>query len=137
MIPCSVEYEEELSKLNDDKVAKQAFIAAEGGAASVLPRIIKIGYSALNLIYFFTAGDKEVRAWNIYSGALAPQAAGAIHSDFEKGFIKAEVAGFEDFKELCAGKASMAPLKASGKYRMEGKAYLVKDGDIIEFKFNN
>jgi ribosome-binding ATPase YchF (GTP1/OBG family) len=77
-----------------------------------------------------------VRAWNIYNGSLAPQAAGAIHSDFERGFIKAELCAYEDFKAHCGGKASMAALKSLGKYRQEGKNYLVKDGDIIEFKFN-
>jgi ribosome-binding ATPase YchF (GTP1/OBG family) len=102
----------------------------------VLPRIVKVGFKELNLIYFFTAGEKEVRAWNIYTGSFAPQAAGAIHTDFERGFIKAEVAAFEDFKEHHGGKATMANLKAVGKYRQEGKSYVVKDGDIIEFKFN-
>ena len=69
-------------------------------------------------------------------GACAPEAAGAIHSDMEKGFIKAEVCSFDDFKELCDGKTSMAPIKAAGKYRQEGKNYVVQDGDIIFFKFN-
>ena len=116
--------------------AKQAVIEAHQGTKSVLPRIIKCGYKELNLIYFFTAGEKEVRAWNIYNGSLAPQAAGAIHSDFERGFIKAELCAYDDFKEHCGGKASMANLKSLGKYRQEGKNYVVKDGDIIEFKFN-
>ena len=111
-------------------------IEAHQGTKSVLPRIIKCGYKELNLIYFFTAGEKEVRAWNIYNGSLAPQAAGAIHSDFERGFIKAELCAYDDFKEHCGGKASMANLKSLGKYRQEGKNYVVKDGDIIEFKFN-
>lgn len=135
-IPFSVEYEQELWEVRNDEAAKKAVMDENDGAKSVLPRIIKVGYKALNLIYFFTAGEKEVRAWNIYNGSLAPQAAGAIHSDFEKGFIKADVAAFDDFKEHCGGKASMASLKALGKYRMEGKAYVVNDGDIIEFKFN-
>jgi len=135
-IPFSVEYEQELFELREDEAAKKQLVDASDGAKSVLPRVIKVGYKELNLIYFFTAGEKEVRAWNIYNGALAPQAAGAIHTDFERGFIKAEVAGFDDFKEHCGGKATMANLKALGKYRQEGKAYVVKDGDIIEFKFN-
>ena len=115
VIPFSVEYEEELFKLRDDADAKKALIDENDGAKSVLPRVIKIGYKELNLIYFFTAGDKEVRAWNIYNGSTAPQAAGAIHSDFERtsllsflhvflgGFIKAEIAAFDDFKEHCGG----------------------------------
>lgn len=136
VIPFSVEYEQELWELRGDDDAKMKHIEAHDGAKSVLPRIIKVGYKELNLIYFFTAGEKEVRAWNIYSGSLAPQAAGAIHTDFERGFIKAEIAAFADFQEHCGGKASMANLKAIGKHRQEGKAYVVKDGDIIEFKFN-
>ncbi|KAJ1445092.1 P-loop containing nucleoside triphosphate hydrolase protein [Pelagophyceae sp. CCMP2097] len=135
-IPFSVEYEEELFRLRADKAAVEQLIKDNDGAKSVLPRIVKVGFKELNLIYFFTAGDKEVRAWNIYNGSLAPQAAGAIHSDFERGFIKAEIAAFDDFKEHHGDKATMANLKALGKYRMEGKQYLVKDGDIIEFKFN-
>uniref|UniRef100_A0A7S3JW50 Obg-like ATPase homolog n=1 Tax=Aureoumbra lagunensis TaxID=44058 RepID=A0A7S3JW50_9STRA len=135
-IPFSIEYETEIFNLRNDPQAKQEFIEQNENAKSSLPRIVKIGYKELNLIYFFTAGEKEVRAWNIYNGSLAPQAAGAIHTDFERGFIKAEVAGYEDFKTHCGGKASMAGLKAVGKHRQEGKAYVVKDGDIIEFKFN-
>ena len=90
----------------------------------------------LQLQYFFTAGDKEVRCWTIPGGACAPEAAGAIHSDMEKGFIKAEVVSFDDFKELCEGKTSMAPIKAAGKYRQEGKAYVMRDGDIVHFMHN-
>mmetsp|Transcript_17978 Transcript_17978/g.56376 ORF Transcript_17978/g.56376 Transcript_17978/m.56376 type:complete len:400 (-) Transcript_17978:294-1493(-) len=136
VIPFSVEYEQELWELRDDEAAKKKHIEDHDGAKSVLPRIIKVGYKELNLIYFFTCGEKEVRAWNIYNGSLAPQAAGAIHTDFERGFIKAEVAGYDDFKEHCGGKPTMANLKALGKHRQEGKSYVVKDGDIIEFKFN-
>jgi len=138
VIPFSVEYEEEVfgAFQAGGATAKAAVIEAHQGTKSVLPRIIKCGYKELGLIYFFTAGEKEVRAWNIYNGSLAPQAAGAIHSDFERGFIKAELCAYEDFKAHCGGKASMAALKSLGKYRQEGKNYLVKDGDIIEFKFN-
>jgi obg-like ATPase 1 len=81
------------------------------------------------------AGETEVRCWTILKGTLAPQAAGVIHSDFERGFIKAEVCSFEDFKTLATGK-SMAEVKAAGRYRMEGKTYVVEDGDIIHFMFN-
>ena len=98
-------------------------------------RLVSQGYKELNLIYYFTAGEKEVRCWTLYNGALAPQAAGVIHSDFERGFIKAEVVAYEDFKALATGK-SMAEVKAAGKYRQEGKTYVVKDGDIIHFQFN-
>lgn len=115
--------------------AKEAFLADANGLKSVLPRIVKVGYNVLSLIYYFTAGEDEVRAWTIPSGATAPEAAGAIHSDFERGFIKAEVVAFDDFKQLATGK-SMAPIKAAGKYRQEGKTYIVNDGDIIHFMFN-
>jgi len=138
VIPFSVEYEQELFDANKagGAAAKNALVEENGGTKSVLPRIIKVGYKELNLIYFFTAGEKEVKAWNVYNGSLAPQAAGVIHSDFERGFIKAELCAYDDFKEHCGGKPTMANLKSLGKYRQEGKSYVVKDGDIIEFKFN-
>lgn len=135
IIPFSVSWEQELWALREDKAAQDAFLAQSPGLKSVLPRIVKVGYNVLSLIYFFTAGEDEVRCWTIPSGACAPEAAGAIHSDFERGFIKAEVCAFEDFKELATGK-SMAPIKAAGKYRQEGKNYIVADGDIIFFMFN-
>lgn len=144
-IPFSIEFEEELYALKDDAAAQEAFCAAakvefcnsEGpDIKSVLPRTIKQGFKALNLINFLTAGDKEVRAWTLYGGSLAPQAAGVIHTDFQKGFIKAEIAAFDDFKALCNGKPSMAPVKDAGKYRQEGKTYVMADGDIVEFQFN-
>lgn len=132
----SVEHEEALWKARDDPDAKAALEdAANGGAKSVLPKIVKQGYSELALIYFFTAGEKEVRCWTVQEGALAPQAAGVIHTDFERGFIKAEVVSFADFKEHSKG-ASMADVKAAGKYRIEGKQYVVQSGDIIHFQFN-
>lgn len=134
VIPFSVEWEQQLWQLRDNPEAKAAFLA-ENGLKSMLPRIVKVGYNVLNLIYFFTAGEPEVRCWTIPAGACAPEAAGAIHSDFERGFIKAEVCSFDDFKELATGK-SMAPIKAAGKYRQEGKNYVVQDGDIIHFMFN-
>jgi len=104
----------------------------EQKTASVLTKIIKSGYAALQLEYFFTAGPDEVRAWNIRKGTKAPQAAGKIHTDFEKGFIMAEVMKFADFKE----EGSENAVKAAGKYRQQGKTYTVEDGDIIFFKFN-
>ncbi|KAL5157933.1 Obg-like ATPase 1 [Glycine soja] len=99
---------------------------------SALTKIIKTGFSAINLIYFFTAGPDEVKCWQIRRQTKAPQAAGAIHTDFERGFICAEVMKFEDLKEL----GSESAVKAAGKYKQEGKTYVVQDGDIIFFKFN-
>ena len=135
MIPFSVEFEQELFDLGDDSALVEAFYADNEGSKSALPKMITQGYKELNLIYFFTAGEKEVRCWTVYNGALAPQAAGVIHSDFERGFIKAEVVAFDDFKAI-ATKPSMAEVKEAGKYRQEGKAYVVKDADIIQFMFN-
>ena len=99
---------------------------------STLEKVITQGYKALNLQYFFTAGPDEVKAWTIQKGTKAPQAAGRIHTDFEKGFIMAEVMNYVDFKE----EGSEAATKAAGKYRQKGKDYTVEDGDIIFFKFN-
>ena len=103
---------------------------------SMVPRLIRAGRAALCLQSFYTAGPKEVRAWTIMKGTLAPQAAGVIHTDFERGFIKAEIASFDDFKELHQGTASMAKVKEAGKYRQEGKNYVMREGDIVEFMFN-
>jgi len=136
VIPMSVEWEQSLWAVKDKPEEKAAFLAEVPDIKSVLPRIVKVGYNVLNLQYFFTAGDTEVRCWTIPAGALAPEAAGAIHSDFERGFIKAEVCAFEDFKNLCGGKKSMADIKAAGKYRQEGKTYVMQDGDIVHFMFN-
>lgn len=136
IIPLCVEWEQALWNVRDDPVAKEEFLLNSAGLKSVLPRIVKVGYKVLNLSYYFTAGETEIRCWTIPTGALAPEAAGVIHSDFERGFIKAEVVAFEDFKELCGGKRSMAGVKAAGKYRQEGKTYVVQDGDIIHFMFN-
>lgn len=145
IIPFSVEFESEHWELHEDSDAQAAFLEqckadfcnGEGPPIkSVLPRVVKTGYKALNLINYFTCGEKEVRAWTIYNGTLAPQAAGVIHSDFERGFIKAETVAFEDFKALCGGRPSMAGVKEAGKYRQEGRQYVVKDGDILNFQFN-
>ena len=99
---------------------------------TVLPKIVKTAFSTIHLIYFFTAGSDEVKAWCIRKGFKAPQAAGAIHTDFERGFICAEVMAFETLKEL----GTESEVKAKGKYRQEGKTYTVADGDVIFFKFN-
>lgn len=98
----------------------------------MLPKIIKTTYESLNLIHYFTAGKDEVKCWTIRKGTKAPQAAGVIHTDFENGFIMAETMAFDDFKE----KGTESACKAAGKYRMEGKNYVVQDGDIMYFKFN-
>jgi len=104
----------------------------ENKVQSILPKIIKSGFSILQLEYFFTCGKDEVKAWTIQKGTKAPGAAGKIHTDFEKGFIKAEVMKYDDFVE----QGSEAAVKAAGKYQMQGKEYVVHDGDIIFFKFN-
>eukprot|EP00240_Pyramimonas_obovata_P004653 CAMPEP_0118931522 /NCGR_PEP_ID=MMETSP1169-20130426/7832_1 /TAXON_ID=36882 /ORGANISM="Pyramimonas obovata, Strain CCMP722" /LENGTH=403 /DNA_ID=CAMNT_0006874033 /DNA_START=123 /DNA_END=1334 /DNA_ORIENTATION=+ len=132
MIPFSIEFEQELWDQRENPAAL-ADLTQE--AKSALPKMIVQGYKDLNLMYFFTAGDKEVRAWTVYNGALAPQGAGVIHTDFEKGFIKAEVVGYEDFKAVTT-KKGMAEAKEAGKYRQEGKMYRIADGDIIHFMFN-
>lgn len=140
ILPFSIEFEEELKALQDAGGQDQAIEAlmAElnvngGKRASMIPRIIKCGYKQLKLMYYFTAGEKEVRCWTVLQGAAAPQAAGVIHTDFEKGFVKAEAVSFEDFKEHNGGAKGMANIKAAGKYRSEGKTYIVQDGDILKF----
>lgn len=110
---------------------KEKFLK-ESEAQSALEKIIVNGYKSLGLIYFFTCGKDEVKAWTIQKNTKAPQAAGRIHSDMEKGFIMAEVMAYEDFKEA----GSEANCKAAGKYKQKGRDYVVEDGDIIFFKFN-
>uniref|UniRef100_A0A8D2NGI0 Obg-like ATPase 1 n=1 Tax=Zonotrichia albicollis TaxID=44394 RepID=A0A8D2NGI0_ZONAL len=119
-------------KLQDMSAEEKQKYLEENMTQSALAKIIKAGYAALQLEYFFTAGPDEVRAWTIRKGTKAPQAAGKIHTDFEKGFIMAEVMKYEDFK----GEGSEAAVKAAGKYRQQGRNYVVEDGDIIFFKFN-
>ena len=101
-------------------------------AESGLTRLARAAYRLLGLQAFFTAGPKEVRAWTIATGTKAPQAAGVIHSDFEKGFIKAETASFADFVEY----GGESGLRAHGRLRQEGKDYIVQDGDVLHFKFS-
>ena len=98
----------------------------------MIPRLIRAGRQALCLQSFYTAGPKEVRAWTIMKGTLAPQAAGVIHTDFERGFIRAEIVGYDDYIENQGEQGA----KNAGKWRLEGKEYIVKDGDIIHFRFN-
>ena len=99
----------------------------------MMTRIIRTGFRTLNLINFFTAGPDEVRAWTVRSGASAPNAAGVIHTDFEKGFIAAETMSYKDFVEH---ESSETKVKLAGRLRTEGRKYLVADGDIFHFKFN-
>lgn len=135
MIPFSVEFETNLWNLKDSPSEREEFLKLHNCTSS-LPKITTNGYQTLGLSYYFTAGEKEVRCWTIRQGCLAPQAAGVIHSDFERGFIKAEVVAFDDFVTYSGGKKSMADVKNAGKYRQEGKTYVVQDGDIIHFQFN-
>lgn len=132
IIPFSASLESKLVDLeaNESKEAAEAYLK-EVGTTSALDKIIKTGYRGLRLIYFFTAGPDEVKCWTIRDGALAPQAAGTIHTDFEKGFVCAEVMRYEDYKEH----GSETAVKAAGKYKQQGKTYRVVDGDIIFFKF--
>lgn len=146
ILPVSCEFEQTLFDLKDDPDSQKAFLAdckeeaakvgLKGEIRSMVPRLIRAGRSSLCLQSFFTAGPKEVRAWTIMKGTLAPQAAGVIHTDFERGFIKAEVCAFNDFKALHNGEASMAKIKEAGKYRQEGKSYGMLDGDIVVFMHN-
>ncbi|XP_031414108.1 obg-like ATPase 1 isoform X2 [Clupea harengus] len=120
------------AKLQDMEEEEMKKYCEEHKTQSVLTKIIKSGYAGLQLEYFFTAGPDEVRAWTIRKGTKAPQAAGKIHTDFEKGFIMAEVMKFNDFKE----EGTEVAVKSAGKYRQLGRNYTVEDGDIIFFKFN-
>ena len=131
VIPICAKTEEELAELDAEE--REMFMEELGLTESGLDKLIKASYSLLGLISFLTDGKKECRAWTIRRGTKAPQAAGKIHSDFERGFIRAQVVNFDTLME-CGGK--MAEVKARGLYRSEGKEYVVKDGDIIEFLFN-
>jgi len=129
IVPFSAAFE--LKVIDMDQDERKAY-EEETKANSQLEKIIVAGYKALNLQYFFTGGPDEVKAWTIQAGTKAPQAAGRIHTDFEKGFIMAEVMKYADFHEL----GSEAAVKAAGGYRQQGKTYVVEDGDIVYFKFN-
>ena len=131
VIPLCVKIEEELSTLEKDE--KDEMLEALGLEESGLDKLIKKSYELLGLISFLTAGEPEVRAWTIKRGTKAPAAAGKIHSDIERGFIKAEVISFEDFAK---SDYSMVQAKESGLVRSEGKEYVMQDGDIVLFKFN-
>ena len=126
----SARIEEEISALDKDE--KQVFLEELGASESGLDKLIRASYKLLGLISYLTAGKPEVRAWTIKEGTKAPQAAGKIHTDFDRGFIRAEVVAFDDLMEC----GSMTAAKEKGLVRSEGKEYVVKDGDIILFRFN-
>ncbi|GLS83583.1 redox-regulated ATPase YchF [Paraferrimonas haliotis] len=122
--------ESEIAELEDEE--REEFMADMGLEEAGLDRVIRAGYDLLNLQTYFTAGVKEVRAWTVHIGATAPQAAGKIHTDFEKGFIRAEIVGYQDYID----NQGESGAKDAGKWRLEGKDYIVKDGDVIHFRFN-
>ena len=126
----SARMEEEISELDDDEKAE--FLQDMGLAESGLDKLIKASYKLLGLISYLTAGESETRAWTITEGTKAPQAAGKIHSDFERGFIKAEIVSYDDLINC----GSMTAAKEKGLVRQEGKEYVMKDGDVVLFKFN-
>ena len=131
VLPICAKLEADIAEL-DDPEEKAMFMEELGVSESGLDRLIRSSYALLGLISFLTAGSDECRAWTIKRGTKAPQAAGKIHTDFERGFIRAEVIAFEDMKES----GSMAAAKAKGQVRSEGKEYVMKDGDIVNFLFN-
>jgi GTP-binding protein YchF len=122
--------EEQISEL--EPADRPEFLESAGLDEPGLNSVIRAGYSLLGLITFLTAGEKECRAWTVRKGSHAPQAAGVIHTDFERGFIKAEVIAYGDLVEL----GSEAKCREAGKVRIEGKEYVVQDGDVIHFRFN-
>ena len=122
--------EAEIAELDDEERAE--FLGDLGMEAPGLDRVIRAGYRLLGLQTYFTAGPKEARAWTVRNGVSAPQAAGVIHTDFEKGFIKAEVIGYEDYVQYDGESGA----KGAGRLRLEGKEYIVQDGDVIHFRFN-
>jgi len=126
----SAQIEEEIAQLDEDEA--EMFLSEMGLEEAGLDRLIRAGYDLLKLETYFTVGPKEARAWTIRTGTLAPQAAGVIHGDFEKGFIRAETIAYDDFVSL----GGEAPAKEAGKMRAEGKAYIVQDGDVLHFLFN-
>ena len=130
MVIVSAAIESEIIALAEDETAD--FLADLGLEEAGLARLIRAGYSLLDLITFFTAGPKEARAWTVRRGSTAPNAAGVIHSDFERGFIRAETITYDDYV-ACNGEVGA---KEAGKLRVEGSEYLVKDGDVFHFRFS-
>jgi len=130
VVPVCAAIEAELAELDDEE--KQEFLAEMGLEEPGLDRVVRAGYRLLGLQTYFTAGVKEVRAWTVHIGATAPEAAAVIHTDFQRGFIRAEVIAYEDFI-ACGGEHGA---KDAGKLRVEGKDYVVQDGDVMHFRFN-
>mgnify|MGYP006136790455 CR=1 FL=1 len=130
VVPVCAAIEAEIAQLDD--ADKAAFLSDLGLEEPGLNRVIRAAYKLLGLLTYFTAGVQEVRAWTVKVGATAPQAAGVIHTDFEKGFIRAEVMAYADFVQY----KGEAGAKEAGKWRLEGKEYIVKDGDVMHFRFN-
>ena len=130
VVPVCASIESEIVELNDEE--KEEFLADLGLKEPGLNRVIRAGHDLLGLQTYFTAGVKEVRAWTVKVGATAPQGAGVIHTDFEKGFIRAEVIAYDDYIE---GKGE-AGAKEAGKWRLEGKEYIIQNGDVMHFRFN-
>ena len=130
VVPVCAAIESEIAELDDEE--KVDFLQDLGIEEPGLNRVIRAGYALLNLQTYFTAGVKEVRAWTVSVGATAPKAAAVIHTDFEKGFIRAEVIAYEDFIQFNGENGA----KEAGKWRLEGKEYVVQDGDVMHFRFN-
>jgi len=130
VVPICNKLESEIAELDDSE--KADFLAEMGMDEPGLNRVIRAGYGLLGLQTYFTAGVKEVRAWTVAVGATAPKAAAVIHTDFEKGFIRAEVIAYDDFVKY----KGEAGAKEAGKWRLEGKEYVVQDGDVMHFRFN-
>jgi len=130
VVPVCAAIEAELAGL--DEAERQEFMAELGVQEPGLDRVVRAGYSLLGLLTFFTAGPKEVRAWTVRHGATAPEAAAVIHTDFQKGFIRAETIAYDDFI-ACRGEHGA---REAGKLRLEGKEYVVREGDILHFRFN-
>ena len=130
VVPVCAAIEAEIGQLADDEKAE--FLKDLGLEEPGLNRVIRGAYQLLGLYTYFTAGEKEVRAWTVRAGSTAPQAAGVIHTDFERGFIRAEVIAYDDFI-TCKGESGA---KEAGKLRLEGKEYVVHEGDVMHFRFN-
>ncbi len=130
VVPVCNQLEAEIAELDDEE--REMFLAEMGMEEPGLDRVIRAGYALLGLQTYFTAGVKEVRAWTVKVGATAPEGAGVIHTDFQKGFIRAEVVAYDDFVSLNGEQGA----KDAGKWRLEGKDYVLKDGDVVHFRFN-
>jgi hypothetical protein len=130
VVPVCAKIEAEIADLPDED--KALFLQDMGMQEPGLARVIRAGYALLGLQTYFTAGPKEVRAWTVPAGATAPQAAGVIHTDFERGFIRAEVIAYGDY----VAQRGEAGAKEAGRMRLEGRDYVVRDGDVVHFRFN-